>query len=129
MSARRAVALLAGLLALGIASSARAQEDVSGKDDLEEKAAGVGVIDDVDPEDVRPSPAKTGAEPGAQAGAASTAEQGSARWGDGEASRNPRQQPARGAPYAWRQMMLAAVVMLAMLGVVVWIIRRQTRAR
>lgn len=128
MTARRAVALLAGLLALGVASSARAQEG-SAQEDGEGGAGGVGVIDDVEPEEARPSPARTGAAPGAQVGAAPTAAQGDGRWGDGEASRNPRQQPARGAPYAWRQMVLAAAIMLAMLGVVVWIIRRQTRVR
>jgi hypothetical protein len=127
------VALLAGLLALGVASSAHAQKDVAEEDRAEDRdedrAAGVGVIDDLDPEAVPPSPARTGAAPSAQAGAQPAARPGSARWGDGRASRNPRQQPARGAPYAWRQMTLAAVIMLAMLGVLVWVIRRQTRAR
>ena len=124
------MALLAGLLALGVASSARAQggDHAAEEDAADERARGVGVIDDLDPEAVPPSPAPARAESSGEAGAPAAAP-GGARWGDGRASRNPRQQPAHGAPYAWRQMVLSAAVMVAMLGVLVWIIRRQTRAR
>jgi len=50
-------------------------------------------------------------------------------WGDGNAPSDPRQQPAHGARYAWRQMGMAAAIMAAMLVFVIWLIRRQTRAR
>lgn len=116
--------LLAGVLALGVGSTARAQEGAT-----EEEAAQDVADDGGDAEGVRPSPAEVGPELGKQADAKAAAEPGSARWGDGRASRNPRQQPALGSAYAWRQMVMAAVIMLAMLGVVVWIIRRQTRVR
>jgi len=52
------------------------------------------------------------------------------RWGDGRAraSRDPREQPAHGSPYAWRQMAMGVGIMLLMLAFVIWLVRRQTRA-
>jgi hypothetical protein len=44
-------------------------------------------------------------------------------FGDGQAGRATRT-PAVGAPYNWRQMGFAAAIMLAMLGFVVWLVRR-----
>jgi hypothetical protein len=46
------------------------------------------------------------------------------RWGDGRVAQDPRKVPARGEPYNWRQMGFGAVIMLAMLAFVVWLIRR-----
>jgi hypothetical protein len=46
------------------------------------------------------------------------------RWGDGRANRDPREQPAHGAPYNWRQMTYGVVIMLLMLAFVIWLVRR-----
>ena len=48
-------------------------------------------------------------------------------WGDGKSVTDPRDRPAQGEPYNWRQMAFGLAVMLAMLAFVVWLIRRQTR--
>lgn len=50
-------------------------------------------------------------------------------WGDGKSVTDPRDRPAQGEPYAWRQMAFGVAIMLAMLAFVVWLIRRQTRTR
>jgi hypothetical protein len=46
------------------------------------------------------------------------------RWGDGRVNSDPREQPALGAPYNWRQMAFGAAIMLAMLVFVIWLVRR-----
>jgi hypothetical protein len=50
-------------------------------------------------------------------------------WGDGKSVTDPRDRPAKGSPYAWRQMAFGVAIMLAMLAFVLWLIRRQTRTR
>jgi hypothetical protein len=62
----------------------------------------------------------------ADPGAAKTGE--AAKWGDGRAVQDPRDKPAEGAPYRWRQMFFAGLLMLVMLAGVVWIVRRSKRA-
>ena len=52
-----------------------------------------------------------------------------AKWGDGRARTDPAEQPARGAPYNWRQMGFGAIIMALMLAFVIWLVRRETRAR
>jgi hypothetical protein len=51
------------------------------------------------------------------------------KWGDGRATTDPAEQPARGAPYNWRQMGFGAIVMALMLAFVIWLVRRETRGR
>lgn len=50
-------------------------------------------------------------------------------WGDGQVARGPRpgKEPAKGDPYNWTQMGLAVVIMLLMLALVLWLIRRNRR--
>jgi hypothetical protein len=67
---------------------------------------------------------KAPAQPAGEAG-----KPGSARWGDGRALQDPRKEPARGAPYNWRQMGLGVVIMAIMLAFVIWLVRRETRRR
>ena len=57
-----------------------------------------------------------------------------AKFGDGEQSKRapiqaPKDRPATGAPYNYRQMAYAAVIMLVMLGGVLLLIRRARRDR
>lgn len=57
-----------------------------------------------------------------------------AKFGDGVQSKRvpiqaPKDRPAQGAPYNWTQMAYGAVIMVLMLGVLLYIIRRSTRDR
>ncbi len=70
-----------------------------------------------------PAAREKAGEVGSDAGAAG----GRDKWGDHRVPQDPRKAPARGQPYAWRQMGLGAVIMLIMLAFVIWLVRRQTR--
>lgn len=59
-------------------------------------------------------------EPAAQEPAAGKAD----RWGDGRVNSDPREQPALGDPYNWRQMAYGVAIMLFMLVFVIWLVRR-----
>ena len=53
-------------------------------------------------------------------------------FGDGQQSKRapiqaPKDRPAQGAPYNWRQMAYAGVIMVIMLGGVLYLIRRSSR--
>lgn len=52
------------------------------------------------------------------------------RWGDGRTSRGPQPiaEPAKGSPYNLTHIVYASLIMLAMLGLVVWLVRRNRRS-
>ena len=55
-----------------------------------------------------------------------------AKFGDGVQSKKvpmqaPKDRPAKGAPYNWTQMAYGAVIMVLMLALLLYIIRRSTR--
>jgi hypothetical protein len=69
-------------------------------------------------------------DPPAAAAKADTAKKSAKQdWGDGRSVTDPRDKPAQGAPYNWRQMAFGLAIMAAMLAFVLWLIRRQTRTR
>jgi len=103
---------LAAALAAGGAASARAEQG--------EAAA---------PAASKPAASKPAASTPAASKPAASKPAPADRWGDGRASRDPREQPAHGSPYAWRQMAMGVGIMLLMLAFVIWLVRRQTRAR
>lgn len=53
------------------------------------------------------------------------------KWGDGRTSRGPEPiaEPARGSPYNLTHIAYASAIMLAMLALVLWLVRRARRER